>query len=341
MKTILVLIFLAGGWLEAQDAYRLPLKPLDFQQEAVDFYMPSINQIESDGELIYIRSLQFPEILAIDPAGNVAWRIGGQGGHPSEFPGGVLAMAVDGPRVWAIDTGRRFVRLFEHGDYRQSFRLDSYNVSFAYPNGNRFAAAGERVVVPAHPDTGALAAVYRADGGLVRSAGELVPFTEDLVENAPGINDSFWLRYGDQWLSLHKFFPLAVFYDKDFNILRQTRLEHPIIDQGLAAIYDFQPNARMRTAPILFSDAEVFRGELYALCAGRLLQIDPARGKVKSVSAFYGEGPDFETVEQPFVWLHLFTFLDDGTLVLAHPAMMWNHDLWTAKLPFLNAAFGG
>lgn len=335
---ILMSIWLAVLPGQAQESHSLKLTPMDIRTDSEDFYLPGIGQLETDGKHIYLREANLTEILVLDQSGTLVHSIGGKGGHPSEFGSvGVLALGIDGDWLWAIDTERKRVRGFLEGDFQFSFLLDSFNPLFAMPTSNVFAASSSQVVVPAHPQTGHLAAVYDYSGTLVRFAGELLPFGGDLSMAIPGINDSFWLRDGERWLSIHKYFPLITVYSQDFEVLRELRIAGAIIDPLHEKIQAFKADKHMKTAPPLFTDAKLFGGQLFLMSSGHLHQVELSKGKVLSITRFRGEGPGFAQVTRPWVTMFFFVILDNGTAVLAHPAMPWGHDLWTARLPFLAA----
>ena len=109
LKYSLCIFVLFTPFLQGRERYRLQLTPLDFSGEDA-VYLTGISQIESNGSVIYLRSRGESEIFVIAPEGNLIRRMGGKGGHPSEFGSGVLAMAVRGNQVWAIDYGRERVR---------------------------------------------------------------------------------------------------------------------------------------------------------------------------------------------------------------------------------------
>ena len=161
----------------AQDAYRLELHPLDFQANLADDFLPSIDQIESNGHHIYVRSIRYPKVAVIDRHGRSIRMIGGSGGHPSEFRTGIMAMALKGESLWLVDNQLERARLFQSGIFRTSFRLDSFNKAYAMPNANAFAFTEKVVMIPAHPDTGHLAAAMSYNGNLIQRTGEPLPFS--------------------------------------------------------------------------------------------------------------------------------------------------------------------
>ncbi len=332
--TYLTAMFLAfAGPAAAPAKARVPLQPFDFRQPG-EVPLSAISQMESERGRLYLRSFRDSQIAVIDADGNLVTLLGGDGGHPSEFNGqGVLALAVNGADLWAIGFERRQVRRFTGGQFKTSFRLASYNAFIGHPTSNVFAASDRYVVTPAHPETGHLAAVYQTDGKLVKHVGELLPFDEATARRLPGINDTFWLRDGENWLSVHKFFPMATRYDGDFRQTAQFEIRTEEINQLSEKILDFAPNERFNTPNALITDAKIHKGRLFLMIAGRLHETDLADGAVRSITAFYGEGEDFAAVTNPYVTLFFFAFLDDDTLALAHPGMLWNHPLWKAKLP--------
>lgn len=329
--TLFLFLFFAG-FVFGQEWSRLELRPIDFERNDDAFYLSSINQIESDGTYLYLRSIRETEIMVVTPAGGLVKRIGGSGGHPGEFgKQGILAMTVQGNELWAIDTQFQRVRRFVGGRYRSSFPLQSFNYYPGYDTSNVFAFSQTEIVIPAGPKTGHLASVIKHDGSHARAVGELIPFSEDLQKRVPGINDTFWLYNQGYWYSIHKFFPLVTRYDDAFKVVSQFQIESKTITKLFEGIQEFSPNANFNVPPPLFSDAKIHQGDLYLMSKGRLQRIDLKSGEVKSVAVFYGTGPDFAQVTLPNVTVILFAFLDDGRLFLAHPAMLWNHDLWSVE----------
>ncbi len=321
--------------LYSQEAYRVLLQPLDFQEGREEFYLSGIDQIESDGAHLYLRSLRETEIIVITPEGHLVNKFGGKGGHPSEFGDfGVLAMALRDNQLWAIDSERERVRRFVDGIYEHSFRLTSYNVFFANATANVFAFSEDLVVVPADPNTKHLAAVHRFDGTLVKHVGDHLPFTEDLARRVPGIHDTFWLYQNGSWFSIHKFLAVVTRYDADFKRVNQFQVESVSIRERLNHIQDFTSNDKFNVPGALITDVKIHHGDLYLMSGGYLHRVDLQDGTVKSITAFYGTGTEFEEVGPSNVTLFFFAFLDSDKLVLAHPAMLWDHDLWTVNLPF-------
>ncbi len=331
MKLIVRLfwILLAGTTL-GQETFRLELQPLDIRYDGpVSFGLRSISQIESNGTHLFLRSKRDNEIVVITPEGKPVQVIGGSGAHPGEFDYGVLAMALHGHHLWAVDMGRNRVRRYLDGVYENSFKPVSYNTYIGLPTSNAFAVSDRELVLPASPKTGALATVYRFDGTPIENVGETFPFADELTHRIPGINDTFWLREGRSWYSIHKFVPIVTRYDENFQVTQQFQVHSRIIEEVLDKVYTFHP-PRKGSIPIpSITDVKIHDDHIYLMVAGRLHKVDLTSGEVKSITSFYGTGPDFAEVTGSQVALFFFAFLKNGKLVLAHPTMMWHHELWT------------
>ncbi|MDJ0841727.1 MAG: hypothetical protein QNK37_34810 [Acidobacteriota bacterium] len=309
---------------------RLQLQPLDLK----DAHPNGIHQLESNGRHIYIRSSRQSEVFVVDLAGELVHTLGGTGEHPAEFgKHGVVAMALWDRHLWGIDGSLKRVRLFHEGRYVTSFPLPNYNLYFGYPAGNAFAGNSEVVLVPAHPDTGFLAAAFHRDGTLLRHVGERPAATRALAETLPGIDDTFWLHDGTSWFAVHKYYPMVTVFNDQFEPILRFDVDSPVTRRLLERIEHFQPDAQNNLPMPVFTDVKHRNGKLYLMSWGRLHQLDAATGKLQAVYVFYGRGPEFAQVTAPFVTLFNFTLLNDRKLVLGHPAMPWDHDLWTAELP--------
>lgn len=319
--------------LSAQEQHRLNIEPLDFQTDQTEFYIPGIDQLEGGNNKIYLRGTKHPEIVVITPAGEILQRIGGKGGHPAEFGDiGVIAMAVEGNRIWGIDTQLKGIRLFVDGRLQTFFALESFNPFYHLPTSNVFAASRETVVLPAHPSSGFLAKAYAHDGKHIKNVGDLLPFEKKLTRLVPGINDTFWLADGRFYYSIHKFFSHVFQYDHDFEVVNQFTPTTPAIAKLVEDVVNFMPNERFSTPTPVFTDAKLHRGKLWLMGGGKLHRLNLKNGEMEAIFSFYGKGPEFGDGNHP-VSLFSFAFFGKNKLVLAHPAMLWDHDLWTAQLP--------
>ena len=331
MKFTLALCFLP---LFAQDTFRLPMTPFDFQDEAGALYS-RISQLHTDGKLIYLASNQSTTFIAINQRGKIIHQFGGKGGGPTELgQTGVLALSVSGNRVWAIDMELKRVRMFQEGAYQSSFRLGSYNITYMSPSHNQFAHSATHVVVPADTRTAhSLAAVYNHKGELLQHVGEPIDF--DLSPLIIGMNDTQWLTYKDGWISVHKFFPMVSVYDSSFSLVDQLQIDSPAYAELLDSTFKYEPKNGQHIMPqAIFTDAKIFRDDLFLMSNGQLHQVDLKTHKIKSITRFSGKGHDFKELSVDPI-PYYFAILDSGLAILAHPAMMWNHDLWKVQLPFL------
>jgi len=326
-----VSVMMVPAW--SQDHFRVPLQPLDFQKQ--EAYLSSINQLETDGKRIVVRSLRETEVVVIDRQGKILDKLGGKGGGPAEFGEyGVLAVAASNGLMFGIDAERKNVRLFEGSQFIDSFHLNSYNLGSGAMTSNAFAFSESEVVIPSHPGTGSLAAVYDFNGRLLRHFGDFPQQTLDLGLRLNAVNDTFWLFGGDRWYSVHKYLPLVTIYDRDFKIIKQFPVHSGVLDALAQEVEEFEPNPQHATSPPIISDVKLHNGKLYLMARGCLHRVEPKSGKVEGMAWFYGEGADFAGVTTPNVALFFFTILDDGEFVLGHPGMMWNHDLWKARVPW-------
>jgi len=191
------------------------------------------------------------------------------------------------------------------------------------------------VVVPTHPSSKHLAAVYGYDGKVRRYVGDIVPIDRKRLRKNPALNDTLWRRSGDRWYCLFKFRPYLLVFDGDFNQVAEFRLTGPEIEHREEEFRKYEPKGKFSLPPNHFTDMKFFDGKLFVMAELALYQIDPATGDTLNRTYFIGRGEGFGEIEgHPLALMH-FAFLDDGTLVLGHPAVPWNHDLWKVRLPQL------
>ena len=333
MRRLYILFLVVPSLIHAQTRHQLTIEPFDIQYDDRFEFISSINQIESDGKNLYVRGLTHPYILMLTPDGKPIRQIGGPGGHPSKFGNqGVLAMSVKGPDLYAIDTELQLVRHFKHGKYADSFRLPSYQPNIGMISTNTFAFSQDRVVIPSGSTKGP-AVVFHRNGTHIQHTGHIMPFTNDLNAYAPGINDAFWFRNENDWVSVHKYLPIVTRFDGQFNVVNQFQVESPIFQKQRDDLFRFSPTAKGNRPQPAVHDAQFHNGDLWLLSAGYLHQVDPDLGKLKRTYSFHGRGSNFEKLNDSRIALFAFAFRPDGSLILAHPGMLWGHDMWTASLP--------
>lgn len=333
--TALALLGTLPALLEAEKTYRVFLKPLDFHEGEITAYLASIHQIESDGKRLYFRGGSESQILITDLSGRALGVLGGEGGHPSEFgPTGVLALAVDAGTVSGIDKGLRFVRFYEDDRFHSYLNLDSYNSRAAHATSNIYAFSKDHVVVPAL-DPKHLAIAYQREGKKRQPVGEPLDMGGDL-KNKIELNATLWCYQDGLWYAVHKLFPMVTVFDRKFQMVNQFQIRHKVTDAYISYLTDFQPNENFSKALPLVTDVKWFRDSLFLMVQGKLFQVDPKTGTVASITFFYGKGEDFGPADGHKVTLPFFTFSNDGVLFAAHPALLWNHDFWYARLPFMD-----
>lgn len=341
MLMMISLLFLTSlEPLPREITFRAFPRPMDFQEGKVSAYLSSIHQVESDGQRLYFRSMRGSLILITNLEGETQKVLGGAGEHPSEFgASGVLAMAVSGKVVSALDGGLRFIRFYENDRYASYLRPRTYNARAIHSTSNIYAFSKEHVVVPAlGPDH--LAIVYPRDGSETREIGELLEIGSDW-ESEIERNATLWCFQDGLWYAAHKFFPMVTVFDERFQRVNQFQIQHPLTDRYIAYLSEFKPNERFTKTQVLVSDFKFFRGSLYLMLQGELFGVDPQTGAIRSVTHFFAKGEDFGAADGHKITLPFFAFGNDGTLFAVHPALLWNHDFWSVRLPFLQDSATG
>lgn len=316
---------------------KVVLQPVDIVASGGLYPLGSVHQIESDGGRLFLRSLTETRVLVTDRHGKVLQEIGRAGNGPGEWGGtGIQAMAIFKGEIWGIGTHRLTLNGFKGGDFLNS--IDGYGLQPGHQGAtsNVFAVSPDLIVVPSPFRTDHLALAFSKDGQSMGQIGTPLIEEKDMVTSNPFANDTMWHYRAGKWFALFKFFPVVAVFDKDLKNQTFFNLEHPWVAETFAYISDDHgPNIALP----LFSDFKMFRNHLYAMCRGRLLQINLVDMTVESVTSFIGRGTDFGPIAGKSVSLPNFSFLDDGTLYLAHPMQLWHHDLWqvpSAALPHLN-----
>ena len=333
MRISFVLVLGVMGCIgQAQDI--LYPEPLDFQDEAFqETYAQSVLQLESGGTSIFIRT-ENAHLLEIDRHGQVL----GVFHLPEEGPKHALRIktfALHGDRLAMVNQSRQ-VYLLEKQKVVSSFQTAEFEFEDFYPiaNGMGFGFDGRQLVLPSQQN-GKLAVVLDASGKVQKRAGEAVAFAEDLKWDTSYFNATFWVKQGGFWYCLFKFARVLRIYDNAFKLVKEVELTSDEIFQSDSELYEPESEHRKKVrVPIPhFSDFKVKGKFAYALCRGALLVIDLENGEVAHRYHFHGKGADFSGVPQgQRLNMMEVAVLDDGHAVLAHPALLWNHDLWLVKL---------
>lgn len=328
-----------GGWwlvlasiLCAQ--HKTTIMPLDFQKDDdPGTFVQGILQLETDGKHLMIRS-ENSYILTIDRQGNLL-------GRTEYIPFGspayqqISGFAVSGSQL-ALINNKNAVFLLENGAFQSYFSAAFYHGAMPTDTTNAFAFSGNRLVLPALPKTGKLAMVLHRNGDRIQDVGEPQAFPPDLIWPQQSLNATFWVKEGSYWYALFKYQPRILKFNERFRLVAEFPLSGDEINEGEARLHD--PSAQdleyfSYSPPPHFSDFKAFRGKLYAMCSGVLLEIDANTGQALQRYYFFGKTQDFGHLpEAQRITLPIFTILDDGSLVLAHPGLLWNHDLWIADV---------
>ncbi len=335
LLNILVLTFA----MAAHGQTRIEIQPLDFQDEQIsETLMQHIYSLEARGNRILIRS-ENNYITEIDANGRFLGKIGPVDFGSSHFQR-IGGMAVSGDRILLLNL-RKTLFIYEGDALLENFSPDAYHASHTFPhlNSNSPGFNGEQIVIAKPKVTGMAASVYSTGGRLIRHIPDPVSFSEQLENANPAIGASFWLSDGSNWYCLFKFKPIFRVYDASFNLLGEYELSSESITEAEERLYD-PHNASLngnRLPKPHFSDFKMFGSKLYAMSGSTLLEIDPKKGRVTQSWQFFGRGEDFADTDpwRPLT-LPVFAFLEDGTLVLGHPNLLWNHDLWRANIFALN-----
>jgi len=284
MKKIFLLDGLmgAGCLLRAHEKLRLQVFPIDIQPGAVDGYLTSIDQIETDGSLLYLRSRKEPRVVVIRADGVPVREIGGSGQGPGKMgEQGPVAMALWGQDLFVLANDRQQMQHFVDGAYAGSFRIDSFVKILFSPSANNFALSADRVVVPNDPKAKGRAAVYDHLGQRLGSVGESIDFGPDLVARVPGMNDSHWVRDDHFFYCLSTFHPLITTYSLDLKKVAEAEIKSPVAQAVWKQVRDFEPPPDKPGFPFpVVTDAQAHDGWLYAMIGGAIHQINPRTGEV-------------------------------------------------------------
>jgi len=319
-----------------QGDYKVRLSPLDFSDEDnAKTLFSGLGQLESDGQRLYVADQKTPHVLVIDRTGRFVRAIGRAGSGPEGLGRGVFSFAQEDGHLWLTDWQRQALHFYQGDEHIARFPLPrTWMLSGA---ANPFAISLEKgvLVFQAPPETGAMGSVYDFHGTLLRHIGPLPEFDPETVLAHPWIHSTLWVRGNQHWYALFTSIPTIVVFDDALEEVDRFHLKGPEItytEERFEHHLQTHPNKRgsrsFKTPPLHFTDFKWYDGHLYTLSRGTLYQIDPTTGKTRSRTRF--TTPEGETV---FFYV---TFMDHRTIVLGHPVMVRDHDLWIAEnVPFL------
>jgi hypothetical protein len=332
MVLILLSLFATG-----ESAYKVVVNPLDFQvEDNPATHFAGLHQLESNGEHLFLLCRKEPAIIEITGDGTFIRRIGKQGNGPGELGyHHAWAMAVSGPSVWVLRGDLTFLNYYEHGDHRADFRPKSYQ--FIAPTGasNRFASDNEQILVQAHPSTGTLAFVYDYGGNIIKKVGKTFRVDKAYLAVNPALFTTLWEKDGDDWYCLFAHRPILRKYNKNFEKTAEFFIDGPEIHVFETRYAENERDPNFTYPRPHFKDFKVFGDYLYLMSDSTLYQVCKETGKTLSRTIFIGNDEVRAKGGKGKIYFDHFAFLDDGTLVVANPTALYDHDLWTTKLPFL------
>lgn len=332
-QTLAVLFLLV--WQGAD--YRLRIRPVDFQDEnRPETFIKHIIQLETDGTDLYVSAAGNPYLLQISPRGEFIRTIGRAGQGPGELGSYTpSAMSVSGQSIWVHANGR--ANYFEKGDYVTGFKLP--RLHSRSPTGRiQFTSDRDHILLAVPPTTGHLAAVYDYGGEHKMFVGDIIPINEDLYSRNPFLNETLWDRDEEFWYCLFHYRPILRKFDRTFRLVAEFKLTGPEIDLREEDFFERKNlnvtiNGFRMNFPH-FSGFKVFGSHLFLECKSTLYQIDKNTGETLSRTHFFGKGPEFElTTPGKPLGFHEMAFLPPNRFFFGDG---WEHDLWTAELPFLN-----
>jgi hypothetical protein len=319
-----------------QDAYRLESHPFIVQDEDnQETHFSGLVQLESNGKDLFLLTDRQPGALRFSGEGNFIRRIGRKGQGPGELGNARSgAMAVDGETVWIMTHLKAF--LFHEGEYQHDFSFRSYQHRGSITPSRSIVFSPDHIIIQAHPSTRHIAAVYNYDGSVHKMIGELASRNPVYLKTNPALNFTVWTRDRDHYYCLFAYRPKIVVYDLNFEKVRELIVNGPEVSEFEEVFLRNERNPLFTYPKPHFTDIKVFGDHLYLMCDGMLYQLDKKTGNTLSRTVFIGNEKVWkERGKQAKLHYNYFTFLDDGTFILAHASGIYDAHLWKADLPFI------
>ena len=321
-----ILLFLSSLPLWAWQSKTTVVEPVDVFYHKQRVKIQHIGQLAQEDEFLYVRSTRAPTILVLGHSGVVQGGIGGPGRTGFE-KGGPLSMAVKGFELWSLDNTGSRIHHFVKGQHKGDFAIAEGDMPMVHmAPANSFASDGVHIVLTAPQKSGALGVVYDLTGKRLQEIGETLDLGPELSEAVASINETLWFFQGETFYAVHKFFPMVSMFNRDLKLKGQIQYSSDTVTTRLNAIHQFQSSKWMAVPNPLITDATFHNGKLYLMCNGVLHCIDAKTGEATAETVFVaGEGLSIKPGS--VMNLHYLAFF--GRFVyLAHPAMLWGHDLW-------------
>ena len=321
--------------LLSQEIYRVEVSPIDFQSDAVpETFVHGIKQLETDGVDLYLTALKQPTVLQIRTDGEFVRRIGSAGQGPGEL--GYFApwsVAVDSPGLWILPSSLKHANYYEGEGYAHQIRLQGYQFRGSRMPAYSFAFNKDYVLVQAHPTTGHLAFAYRYDGAVHKKVGKILPIEPEFLKRNPALNSTLWRHDGERWYALFVHRPILRVFGPGFDLKNEFVLSGPEIEGFEETYFKNEPDPNWTFPKPHFTDFQVVGDSLLVICEGVIYQVDKGSGEVKSRTYFVGNEKVKKEIGPRPIHFPLFAVVKNQ-IYFAIPGMPWDHDLWTAELPY-------
>ncbi len=333
-----MVIWMLALLLSGESLYKVTVgDPLIYQDEDnPDTFLTGIHQLESNGDHLFILRERYPSVIEIKRDGRFVRNIGRSGEGPGELGHhGPISMAVHGNSVWIFRNDMKSINYFENGEFKVSFKPESYQMARNKLPAYHFGFDQDHVLIQSYPGDKSLAVVYDYTGQAKQRVGKILPIEPDFLKVNPAINNTSWIKDGESWWCLFIYRPLLREYNSNFKLLREITLHGPEIEEKEEIFFKNEVNPNWQYPKWHFSDFKVFKNSIYILCEGALYQVDKLSGEIKSRTIFMSNKTMLAIHNYPRVYFHYLAFTNDGQLFLAHSAIPFDlGGVWKAKLPF-------
>lgn len=306
---------------------RHQVQPFDIQNPEKGALFNGVRHVITTDHQLLIAPVSDPEILVFSLDGTFRKILEKQGDGPTEFGSSVYGFGADQNALVVVGSKPR-AHVFEIQSFQhlESTPLESFNVQFYLPP-NYLAVNSEKAVfvAPAYPRSGALGIAYSFDGRVLKKVGKPLDIPEAKFLSNNGYGDTLWAFGEDRWFCVFKHIPRIEVFNAQFKNIATYDLTGPFIERAV----EESKKAVGPPAPVV-QDIKVHQGKIYVLTQLALLELD-LDGTHEKTHVFYGVGPEFAMVGDSY--LNFFSFAVQGErFYLAHPAMMWDHDMFVVDL---------
>lgn len=307
------------------------LQPWDIQDAEKGGIFSGVSYLDVDGSHLVLADVNKPEVLIFNTKGDFLHKIKRPGQGPKEFGSNINGLGLDGDALFVVGSKPR-AHLFDlSGNHLESFKLKAFNIAYwIAPSFLALDAESGTMVAPAFARTGSLAIAYHFDGRLKKKVGQPLTLSEQEFQRNRSASDQLWVRSGKHWYCAFKSMPLVQKYDQSFRLIAEFEFTGPEVREAKEQATKFIEEGS--TPEPIISCFQVRHHRIYAMISTGLLEVDAQTGEHLRTHSFFGRGEGFENTSGNRLLLPIFYFLDDETVVLGHPALLWNHDLWLVNL---------